>query len=304
MFTAAIFLVGIVGNVLVVVVIWRTRSLHTPTNCYLSSLAVADILLLITAPLPTIVELFFVIDQTFLGKEGCCLMVFTQYLGVNVSALSITFFTIERYIAICHPMKAQTMCTIWRAKRIIAGLWVFGLVYCGPWLGLVTTLTRTYVDGTTIQQCSFALKRSHYLTYYMADLVIFYVAPLLLTCVLYGRIACILYSSTRPVGHAGQGKAPQHNGVQATGGATGGSTGARPATASSRVQVGCYSYTCYVTTGARPATASSRVQVGCYSYTCYVTMGARPATCVNKCDTCGKVSLNVTLKLSEESWNK
>jgi len=68
-----------------------------------------------------------------------CVQVFAQYLGVNVSSLSITAFTVERYIAIGHPMRAQTMCTVSRAKRIIVALWIFGVVYCAPWLGLSTT---------------------------------------------------------------------------------------------------------------------------------------------------------------------
>ena len=38
---------------------------------------------------------------------GCSTFVYCQYLGINVSALSLTAFTVERYIAICHPMKAQ-----------------------------------------------------------------------------------------------------------------------------------------------------------------------------------------------------
>ena len=41
------------------------------------------------------------------GSAGCSLMVYAQFLAMNASALSLTAFTIERYIAICHPMKAQ-----------------------------------------------------------------------------------------------------------------------------------------------------------------------------------------------------
>ena len=257
LFVSTIFVVGFVGNVMVVLVVWRTRSLHTPTNCYLLSLSLADILLLVSAPLPTIVDFFLIIDQTFLGQAGCCIMVFSQYLGVNVSSLSITFFTIERYIAICHPMKAQTMCTVKRAKRIIAGLWLFGICYCGPWLGLITTNTKTYSDGTTIEMCAFKLKRSNYYIYYMADLVIFYVIPLLLTCILYGLIARILYSSSRPVAHTGHSKTMQ-NGSSHTTRATGGSS-----TSSSRVQVGPHvlngsSHILQVTGGS--SCSSSRVQ--------------------------------------------
>ena len=195
LFVSIIFVIGFVGNIMVVVVVWRTRSMHTPTNCYLVSLAVADILLLVSAPLPTIVEYFLIVDECVLGAVGCSVMVFMQYLGVNVSAMSITAFTTERYIAICHPMRAHAMCTVRRAKRIIAAVWTFGVFYCTPWLALTTTRTKEFADGTHIETCTFKLDRHHYVTYYMADLIIFYVVPLLLTCILYALIARILFGS-------------------------------------------------------------------------------------------------------------
>ena len=96
LFVSIIFITGLVGNIMVVIVVSRTRSMHTPTNCYLVSLAVADILVLMSATLPTISEYFLIIDQCIIGLVGCSVMVFTQYLGVNVSSLSITAFTVER----------------------------------------------------------------------------------------------------------------------------------------------------------------------------------------------------------------
>ena len=41
------------------------------------------------------------------GGVGCSLMVYCQFVAMNVSSLSLLAFTVERYIAICHPMKAQ-----------------------------------------------------------------------------------------------------------------------------------------------------------------------------------------------------
>jgi len=102
---ASIFIVGCVGNLMVVVVVWRCRNMCTPTNCYLVSLAVADVILLMFATLPTLVEIYLVIDEYVFGPVGCSVMVFAQYLCVNVSSLSITALTVERYIAICHPLK-------------------------------------------------------------------------------------------------------------------------------------------------------------------------------------------------------
>jgi len=91
-----IFVVGLVGNALVISVVTRTRSMHTPTNWYLVSLALADIILLVSAPLPTLVEYHLLVDEWVFGRVGCSAMVFMQYLGVNVSSLSITAFTVER----------------------------------------------------------------------------------------------------------------------------------------------------------------------------------------------------------------
>lgn len=95
-FVTVIFVVGLFGNIMVVTVVWRTKSMHTTTNCHLVSLAFADIILLISAPLPTIAEFFLIVDQSIFGSVGCSLMVFFQYLGVNLSSLSITAFSVER----------------------------------------------------------------------------------------------------------------------------------------------------------------------------------------------------------------
>lgn len=191
-----IFLIGLTGNAMVVLVVWSCRSMHTPTNCYLVSLAVADLILLFWGSLPTLVEYNLVVDQHVLGPVGCSVMVFMQYFGVNASSLSITALTVERYIAICHPMMAQTICTITRAKRILVGLWIVGLAYSAPWLALATTVWRTYADGTQIEFCTYRLPRRDYLIYYLADLVLMYAVPLAVNTVLYGLIARALYTNT------------------------------------------------------------------------------------------------------------
>ncbi|KAL8568621.1 hypothetical protein ACOMHN_063693 [Nucella lapillus] len=191
-----VFLVGFVGNVLVVIVIARSRAMHSTTNCYLLSLAVADCLVLLSGTLPAIPETFYRIDEWPFGRVLCSVLIYAQYVGVDASSLSITAFTIERYIAICHPMKAQTMCTVSRAKRITGGLWLFTVLYCSPWLGLTNLRVQGLSDGSYITKCHFRLARSSYLVLYMFDLVVFYVIPFLISTVLYTLIARILILST------------------------------------------------------------------------------------------------------------
>ncbi|XP_013417715.1 thyrotropin-releasing hormone receptor-like, partial [Lingula anatina] len=194
-FGVIFLLVGLVGNVMVVLVVTKTRTMHSPTNCYLVSLAVADITVLLSATLPNIVSLFLYIEDFPYGVVGCAFLTFLTYLGVNASALSITAFTIERYVAICHPMKAQTLCTVARAKRIILILWAFSITYCAPWLGLTKLNTAKYVGGIELDDCSLRLDRKTYGIYYTADFIVFYAVPLLLTAVLYVLIARMLFLS-------------------------------------------------------------------------------------------------------------
>jgi thyrotropin-releasing hormone receptor len=194
-FQGIILLVGLLGNVLVVLVVAKTKSMHSPTNCYLVSLALADIIVL-AASVPNELIFYYVIgDKWIWGEWGCAVFSFFQYLGINASSLSLTAFTVERYIAICHPMKAQTMCTVNRAKRIILAVWVFSVIYCAPWLTLTKLIPIPYRGFEDVQKCSFKLSRQEYVYYYFVDLLAFYVLPLLLSVVLYGLIARILFAS-------------------------------------------------------------------------------------------------------------
>ncbi|XP_061891286.1 thyrotropin releasing hormone receptor 2 isoform X1 [Entelurus aequoreus] len=196
--TVSVFLVmlvcgvGIVGNVMVVLVVLTTRHMRTPTNCYLVSLAIADLTVLVAAGLPNISD--SLTGTWVFGHAGCLGITYLQYLGINVSSCSITAFTVERYIAICHPMKAQTVCTVSRAKKIITGVWIFTCVYCVLWFFLVDI--QVSPDG--LVQCGYKVKRELYLPIYLIDFAIFYVVPLLLAIVLYGLIARILYLGPLP----------------------------------------------------------------------------------------------------------
>ncbi|KAG8312521.1 hypothetical protein J6590_020441 [Homalodisca vitripennis] len=184
-----VFLVGILGNLMVVVVVKRTRSMHSPTNCYLVSLAMADMVVLIASVPNEILSYYLVGNHWLWGDLGCSLFVFFQNLGINSSSLSLIAFTFERYMAICHPMKAHKVCTQRRAKKIIFSVWVLAVLYCSPWLFLTTTKPLNYRGFPQARFCDFKRPRDEYLPYYFTDLVVFYLVPLFVSCVLYGLIA-------------------------------------------------------------------------------------------------------------------
>ncbi|NXG51639.1 TRFR protein, partial [Psilopogon haemacephalus] len=192
--------VGIAGNAMVVLVVLRSKHMVTPTNCYLVSLAVADLIVLLAAGLPNISE---VMASWVYGHAGCLCITYLQYLGINASAWSIAAFSVERYIAICHGLRAQLLCTVSRARRIISSLWLFTSLYCLMWFFLVDTTQVSFSDGAQVS-CGYRVSRSLYMPIYFLDFAAFYAIPLGLASVLYGLIARILFMSPLPA-------TPQHS---------------------------------------------------------------------------------------------
>ena len=78
---------------------------HTTTNVYLVSLAISDTIFFVTA-LPAEMQQLFRLEP-FLGGTECALRVFLTYLSMNTSSLNVAAFSIERFIAICYPLKAR-----------------------------------------------------------------------------------------------------------------------------------------------------------------------------------------------------
>lgn len=186
---------GIVGNSMVVLVVMRTKHMRTPTNCYLVSLAVADLMVLVAAGLPNITDSIY--GSWVYGYVGCLCITYLQYLGINASSCSITAFTIERYIAICHPIKAQFLCTFSRAKKIIIFVWAFTSIYCMLWFFLLDLNINTYKDAIVVS-CGYKISRNYYSPIYLMDFAVFYCVPMILATVLYGFIARILFLNPIP----------------------------------------------------------------------------------------------------------
>ncbi|XP_038606262.1 thyrotropin-releasing hormone receptor-like [Tachyglossus aculeatus] len=196
--------VGIAGNAMVVLVVARSRQLATATNCYLVSLAAADLLVLLAAGLPNISE---VLAAWVFGRAGCLGLTYLQYLGVNASTCSIAAFTVERYLAICHPLRAQCLGTVARARRVVALLWLGTGGYCLVWLFLAGTEEVVFADGVRVL-CGYRVSRSLYLPIYFLDFALFYALPLGLAAVLYGLVARILALGPPTAGAASAGAPP------------------------------------------------------------------------------------------------
>ena len=77
-----IFVVGLLGNVLVVFVVAQNRAMQTVTNCFIANLALSDILLCVLAVPFT--PLYFFLKEWIFGKILCHLVAYSQVSGVRI----------------------------------------------------------------------------------------------------------------------------------------------------------------------------------------------------------------------------
>ncbi|CAH2215698.1 jg2376, partial [Pararge aegeria aegeria] len=66
-----------------------------------------------------------------------------------VSVLTIVAFTLERYLAICHPLHIYAVAGLRRALRIVLALWALSLLAASPFAHYTTVNYHEYPPGNT-----------------------------------------------------------------------------------------------------------------------------------------------------------
>ena len=115
------YVIGITGNVLSASV-WMQRRMrqNNSSAVYLATLSITDLFFLL---LHILQELRYAWGVPALSRPGLCETYFLMSLAAQyLSPLLVLGFTVERYIAVCHPFKKGKFCTIRRATRVCVAL--------------------------------------------------------------------------------------------------------------------------------------------------------------------------------------
>ena len=139
-----LFLVGVVGNVMTILVVSKYRDMHTTTNLYLCSMAVSDLLIFLCMP-PDLYRMWRYRPWRF-GDALCKLFQFVSESCTYSTILSITALSVERYLAICFPLRAKALVTKRRVRALILLLWIVSLTSAGP-VFVMVGVERDYVWG-------------------------------------------------------------------------------------------------------------------------------------------------------------
>ncbi|XP_045912850.1 nociceptin receptor isoform X2 [Micropterus dolomieu] len=107
----------------------RYTKMKTATNIYIFNLALADSLFLATLP--------FQGTDVFLGfwpfgNALCKAVVSIDYYNMFTSTFTLTVMSMDRYVAVCHPVKALDMRTPHKAKVVNICVWVLASAFGVP----------------------------------------------------------------------------------------------------------------------------------------------------------------------------
>ncbi|XP_064480517.1 FMRFamide receptor-like isoform X1 [Ornithodoros turicata] len=182
-----ITIIGVVGNTVTIVIMTRRR-MRSSTNSYLAALAICDMLYLLCVFALSLKHYQFIQEQGLYIYYNCFpLIVMLADACSNTSVWLTATFTMERYIAVCHPIRGKVLCTESRARKAIFIVFAFCFSFTLPTLfeysvtekhDPVTNTTRTHLDASELGKNELYKK-----IYYWLTVVLFTVIPFLLLAI-------------------------------------------------------------------------------------------------------------------------
>ncbi|XP_014229577.1 orexin receptor type 1-like [Trichogramma pretiosum] len=191
-----VFVVGLVGNFMVCMAIYRNHTMRNVTNYFIVNLAVADLLVIIVCLPPTVV--WDVTETWFFGMIPCKIVLYFQTVSVTVSVLTLAFISLDRWYAICYPLRFKS--TTSRAKSAIVVIWVIALVLDIPELVVLQTVSVHGNKTHLMTQCTYNMTDAQILGFIIFKFVVLYVMPLAFIIFAYCQIIRVLWRSDIP-GH-------------------------------------------------------------------------------------------------------
>ena len=186
MCVAAVVFLTVSGNLLVIISICHFKQLHTPTNFFLLSLAIADFLVGATVMPFHFIKL---LDPYWcIGRLNCIMRSVSSFLtyATCVSIYSVVLIAVDRLFALGNPFLYSTKMTLKLTIRIISIVWLCALVYNTMLLYYNNNLI--YITGkAACVDCFFKMTEK----WATADFFVILVVPLVTIISIYLKIFAI-----------------------------------------------------------------------------------------------------------------
>ncbi|KAI4896991.1 hypothetical protein NFI96_014295 [Prochilodus magdalenae] len=127
---SATFLVAVAGNACVLLAVRRANKKGSRVHLFIKHLSLADLVVAFFQVLP---QLCWEVTFRFHGPDFLCRVVkHAQVLGMFASAYMLVMMTVDRYLAVCHPLETLRRRPARRARATIAATWLCSVVLSVP----------------------------------------------------------------------------------------------------------------------------------------------------------------------------
>ncbi|EDO49619.1 predicted protein, partial [Nematostella vectensis] len=175
---AIIFIVGVVGNSLVCLVIFKTPNMRNTRNYLIVNLAIADITVaLVCIPFDVVIRVYG--DTWVLGAAMCKMVWPSMTFVATCSAATLAAISFDRYRAVVHPWKPRL--SMRQTLAVIVSTWLVSFLVVLPYILVLG------MDGHSCTE--FWLKDIHRQLYTVFLFVFAYALPLVIIAFAYSRVA-------------------------------------------------------------------------------------------------------------------
>ncbi|XP_067643364.1 tachykinin-like peptides receptor 86C isoform X2 [Eurosta solidaginis] len=189
--------VAIAGNCIVLWIVAGHRSMRTVTNYFLLNLSIADLLM---SSLNCVFNFIFMLNSDWpFGSIYCTINNFMANVTVSTSVFTLVAISLDRYIAIVHPLKRRTSRR--KVRIILVLIWVLSCLLAAPCLMYSSTMTKRYYNGKSRTVCFMLWPDGRYPTsisdyaYNIIILILTYGIPMVVMLICYTLMGRVLWGS-------------------------------------------------------------------------------------------------------------
>ncbi|XP_036379738.1 olfactory receptor 2A12-like [Megalops cyprinoides] len=122
-FLAIVYIITAMSNCFILSIIWLDHRLHTPKYIAVANLAIVD-LVLSTTIIPGMIKTFLMKDN-FVAYNTCLTQMYFYYCFLSLESFSLSVLAYDRFIAICFPLRHNSINTTTTMLSILATVWTF-----------------------------------------------------------------------------------------------------------------------------------------------------------------------------------
>ena len=193
------FVVALIGNIIIGIIVYRTRSMRKPINFFIVNMAMSDLLF------PIVCFPYLVIEINFgnwslrgpVGQALCKLHDFLVFVSALVSTQSLVLIAVDRFGAVVFPLRSPLISSK-RCRFFILTTWIIAVAANIP--NAMTYELVEHKEGMVCVRKWYEVfgESLSYRNYIVSMLVVFWYVAMVLIAILYMTVVIKLKSQNIP----------------------------------------------------------------------------------------------------------